>query len=168
MQSDYGSMKVAISEREKEIARLQTTGLPPFPPRVAPHGYGRSPGQNGCGLIVTNPGYPAFNVRIPPVTIGSSLYRLVFPREVTQLLDRDHKCFFAAWLEHPTLPGLDGCHLFDVMRTDNIDAFNVAIVYQDGEFRWYQSGCVIERDVEVAGGIRVRFVTQELIPQTPT
>jgi hypothetical protein len=158
-----GSYRAAQGDSRMDFV----TGLPSHPPRVAPHGYGPHPGQDGCGLIVTNPGYPAFNVHIPPVPLGPSQWKLIFPLRMAQLLERDHKCFFAAYLEHPTLPGRPGNDLFQVMRANSIDEFDVAIVYQDGEFRWYRSGCLIEREVEVVGGIRVSFVEQELIPEPP-
>jgi hypothetical protein len=139
--------------------------LPEFRPTVAPHGYGKHLGKEGHGLIITNPGYPAFNVHIPPATVGS-LYRIVFPDRVPQLLERDRLCFFTAWLEHPTLPIRPGHDLFDVMRTSDIDQCTLDILYQDGDFRSYRSGCVIERDVWVQGGVNVRFTGQELLTKT--
>jgi hypothetical protein len=146
----------------KEPVPIAPDTLPHYCPRVAPHGYGSQAGKNGFGLIVTNPGYPAFNVHIPPATVGF-LYRIVFPARVAQLLERDHQCLFAASLEHPKLPGRPGEDLFDVMRANDIDKFNVAILYQDGDFRSYKSDCVIERDIWVAGGINVKFLGQHLV-----
>jgi hypothetical protein len=84
---------------------------------------------------------------------------------VAQLLERDHKVFFAAWLEHPTKPGGDGGQLFDVMRRDNIDLVKFSIIYKDGngEPLWYRSNCVIERNVEEPGGVSVSYLGQELV-----
>src|ERR1700721_1371726 len=75
----------AASSKTDEPPSLPVS-LPKYCPRVAPHSYGQPPGQNSAGLIVTNPGYPAFNVHIPTATIGS-LYRIVFPSRVPQLLE---------------------------------------------------------------------------------
>jgi hypothetical protein len=138
--------------------------LPEVRPCVAPHSYGSFQGEQGHGLIVTNPGYAAFNVHIPAVAIGASQYKLVFPLKMTQMSERDHKCFFPAWLEHPDLPGRSGKDLDEIMRTNNVDKFNLSIVYQDSDFHWYRSGCLVERDVGVTGGIAVSFVQQKVIP----
>jgi hypothetical protein len=40
------------------------------PPTVRPYEYGKEPQHNLYGLFVTNPGYAAFDVHIPPVRIG--------------------------------------------------------------------------------------------------
>ena len=49
------------------------------------------------------------------------------------------------------------------MRANDINEFPLEILYGDGESRAYKSGCIIERDVWVDGGINVRFTGQELI-----
>src|SRR5207237_7571017 len=103
----------------------------------------------------------ALEVHIPTVAVASSGYMLVFPAKLTQFGERDHKRFMEAWLEHSTLPGRDGCELFNVMRAADIDSFALAICYKDLDSVWYKSTCRIERDVQ--SGLRVLFLGQELL-----
>ena len=137
-------------------------------PAVRPYEYGKDPQQHLCGLFVTNPGYAAFDVHIPPVRVGTSGYRLTFRETLTQLLERDHKRFISAWLEHETLPGRDGSQLFDTMKASQVEQLEFGIVYKDNSAhpRWHRTNCSIERDVElVPGGLRVRYLNQEMLPE---
>ena len=149
-----------------DVGTINTqTDLPIHRPIVAPHSVEKR--EHTFGLTVTNPGYAAFDVHIPSVQVGASGYSLVFPETLPQLLERDHKRFVSAWLEHPTLPGRDGGALFDVMRMANVDLLKFAIVYKDAQTHWYRTNCILERNVNVAGGLTVGFVGQELAESSP-
>jgi hypothetical protein len=63
------------------------------PPAVRPHGYGKSADETSHGLTITNGGYLAFDVHIPPVLLEPSRYTLTFPEILTQLGERDHQRF---------------------------------------------------------------------------
>jgi len=143
--------------REKAVAEQ----LPEHRPRVIPSEYGRNPERGSYGLYIVNPGYMALEVHIPTAAVASSGYMLVFPAKLTQFGERDHKRFMEAWLEHSTLPGRDGCELFNVMRAADTDSFALAICYKDLDSVWYKSNCRIERDVQ--SGLRVIFLGQELL-----
>ena len=136
-------------------------------PHVIPAEYGKNPELNSYGLFVTNPEYPALEVHIPSVQVGSSMYTLNFQGRRAQLLERDHRRFFEASLSHPTLGGRTGSGLFDIMRSANIDSITFAIVYKDLKSNWYKTNCNIARNVELPSGLQVHALTQEGISPPP-
>jgi hypothetical protein len=183
LKGDYRSLKATISDREQEIGRLTneierlrrdgeelrkgaTSGLPPYPPVVVPLGYGRQENA-GTGLFIANDGYPAYDVFIPAVAIGTTTSQLIFVQKLTRLIDKDGKQFFEAWIETAEGGGCGGGELSKAMIAARIVALNVGIVYKDREFRWYRSNCVLERDVLAGVGIGASFASQELIPAPP-
>lgn len=180
LKGDYRSLKATISDREQEIGRLtaeierlrrdgdeirKASGLPPYPPVVVPLGYGRQENA-GTGLFIANDGYPAYDVFIPAVAIGTTS-RLTFVQKLTRLIDKDGTQFFEAWIETAEGGGRDGGELSKAMIAARIVALNVGIVYKDREFRWYRSNCVLERDVQVGVGIGTSFASQELLSKQP-
>lgn len=161
---------IAAVERERDdaLAKLRT-GKVSTKPFVAPHEYGRSEKSAAFGLTITNAGYVAFDIHIPPVPVRPSMYVLKFPEMVTQLGERDHKRFIEAWLEYPALPQRSGADLQEIMRAHNVESLPFAIVYKDSSETplWYKSNCVIIRDVPgKRHGLRVRYLSQEPIPRT--
>jgi hypothetical protein len=156
---------IHTAEEDLESAKAASRAGLPF---VTPHEYGRAGEGLASGLTITNPGYAAFDIHIPPVMIEPSIYVLRFSEIVTQLGERDHKRFMEAWLDHPTLPGRDGSALLDVMAKNNIDSLPFAILYKDGNQTplWYRSNCVIIRDLaSTRTGLRVSYLSQERIPK---
>jgi hypothetical protein len=108
--------KLAEIARDKAETQARST-----PPNVGAQTYGTHPGQEGCGLIVSNPGYAARNVHIPTVPLGSTSYELEFPRWMGRLLIHDQNQLFRAWIKQPEQI-IDGLLLFDVMREHDVDS----------------------------------------------
>src|SRR5437868_546143 len=113
---------------------IRKTGihLPEHRPNVLPTDYGKSVERNAFGLFVRNPGYDALDVHIPDVSLGQSVYKLVYPETKPVLCERDHIVFFEAYLEDHTsgLPGLDGSRLHDVMRLSDVERIEFPILYK--------------------------------------
>lgn len=140
--------------------------LPQHRPQVLPVEYMKSEKSNSSGLYVRNPGYDALDVEIPSVRIGRSGYNLVFPERRAQFGERSGNAFFEAWLEsieQGTLPGRDGSALHEIMRTDDIEAVNFAIIYKDTDFRSYKTNCAIERTNRTRNGLEVKAISQEMV-----
>jgi hypothetical protein len=139
--------------------------LPENRPCVIPAGYGKNKEQksySSYGLFVRNPGYDALEVQIPDALVGISGYTLVFPERLSVFCERDHIRFIESFLEHETMPGLDGGQLHDVMRKASVELFSFGIYYQDTGFLWYRTNCVVERTNRARNGLEVRTISQEL------
>ena len=142
--------------------------MPEHRPRVIPAGYGKNEEQKSYrshGLFVRNPGYDALEVHIPSVQVGPSMYMLVFPEKLSQLCERDHIRFVEGFLEHQTLPGLDGGQLHNVMVMADVNLVEFAIYYKDTNFVDFRTNCVIERTNRSRNGLEVRAISQEILPR---
>jgi hypothetical protein len=160
------------AERDDALAKLEgKTGMPPYHPKIVADRYGRQ-GLN-CGLFIANDGYPAYEISIPDVAIGTSC-RLTFPRTLPRLIDKQGEQFFDAWIECSDSAGRDGSALHSEMVDTNTDALTVSIIYhdgeynKDGEFNWYKSNFSIARDASVGNGLSVSFLSQKLIRKPST
>lgn len=157
--------KLAEIAKERVETKFRST-----PPNVGAQKYGTYPGQEGCGLIVSNPGYAARNVHIPTAPLGSTGYKLEFPRWMEQLLIHDQNQLFRAWIKQPeTEPeqSIDGVCLFDVMGKYQIDSIPLAIKFQDDGDKWYQRKIYLKKSA-VEGGISVISGQQEPISTPPS
>ncbi len=160
------------AERDDAVAKLEVkTGMPPYHPKIVADRYGRQ--GNAYGLFIANDGYPAYQISIPDVLIGTSISRLTFSRTLARLIDKQGDQFFEAWIEDSNNTGRAGGALHEAMVDTNTDALTVGIIYnegeyKDGEFIWYRSNCAIARDASVAEGLTVTFLSQELIPKPST
>jgi hypothetical protein len=153
--------KLAEIAKDKAETKSRST-----PPNVGAQKYGTYPGQEGCGLIVANPGYAARNVHIPTVPLGSTSYELEFPRWMGQLLIHDQNQLFRALIKQPEQT-IDGLLLFDLMGKHDIDDIPLAIKFQDAGDKWHQRKIYLKRN-EVEGSISVISGQQEPIPTPPS
>lgn len=138
---------------QNEIAELRRTF-----PRIEVIGCERAVTHLYEGLVVRNHGEPAFNIEILPVQVGSAILRTV--RGVERLAKDDGERHMQFEIQNKS-GGVESQKLFDFMRTQNIDAIDVLVVYKDWENHWYRTLCKIERDVLARGGLAFKHVSQE-------
>ena len=160
------------AERDDALAELEgKTDMPPYHPKIVADRYGRYALK--WGLFIANDGYPAYEISIPDVAIGTSC-RLTFPRTLPRLIDKQGERLLEAWIECSDSAGRDGSALHSEMVDTNTDALTVGIIYHDGEynkegeFNWYKSTLSIARDASVGNRLAVIFLSQKMIPKPST
>ena len=130
-------------------------------PRIDPVRYGQSDDQLLYGLIIANVGEPAYEVSIPDVSLGA--LSLTFECNLPRLIKDDGNKFCAAWIKRGPHDETGGSMLFGEMVRLDVEAIDFPVRFKDRENRWYQTVCRMERDVTIAGGLRVGYVRQETI-----
>ena len=147
----------ATSQKDRKAAEL-----PVLRPKIYPAAFGKSPMTFG-GLTIFNEGETAFLVSIPEVQLGEST--LKFKDTLSHLSKSDGKKLCEAWIEIPSGTHIGGAALSQAMGSQNIDKINVTINYKDGDNRWYETICEIERNLMAAEGLDTKFIRQVLVAE---
>lgn len=132
-------------------------------PRIVPVQYGKPP-QAGIshGLFIANDSeVPAYEISIPDVPFGTLM--VTFSCNLPRLVKAEGEKFCEAWIKRGPHDEIGGSMLFGEMGKYNVEEIEFPIRYKDGGNRWYQTVCRMERDVTIAGGLRVGYVKQETI-----
>lgn len=132
-------------------------------PRIVPVQYGKPP-QAGIshGLFIANDSeVPAYEISIPDVPFGT--LTVTFSCNLPRLVKAEGEKLCEAWIKRGPHDEIGGSMLFGEMGKYNVEEIEFPIRYKDGGNRWYQTVCRMERDVTIAGGLRVSYIRQETI-----
>lgn len=132
-------------------------------PRIVPVQYGKPP-QAGVshGLFIANDSdIPTYEIFIPDVRLGS--LTVTFSCNLPRLVKAEGEKFCEVWVKRGAHDEIGGSMLFGEMVKYNVGEIEFPIRYKDGGNRWYQTVCRMERDVTIAGGLRVSYIRQETI-----
>jgi hypothetical protein len=120
------------------------------------------------GLTVVNHGEPAYDVSVSTSKIQIGTSELKFEGNKPVFTKADSDAFFIGTIGLAPQYGTLGSALFEEMKKFQVDEITIKLTYKDAENHWYETIGKIERNVNVSGGLSVRYVRQQRAKQPVT
>jgi hypothetical protein len=134
--------------------------LPDSRPVIVPVAFVKDAKNGGLGISgvqVCNDGKAVgYEVELLPSCLPDGTI-LSADTEIGRIPVGADKYLFPVFLEKSGLPGYSGDQLYPTMVRQSVKSVTFEIRYRDDDERWYQTDIILERDVNVTGGLQPKW-----------